>query len=90
MNDLDIINKMSSVQKISNDKVSFETILAEVPTLTYQDAMLYELYIFYNNSVISNEEREKLNNIITTLRHNYNVEMLKNLNYLDRDLKKSV
>jgi len=84
MADLEIINKMNKVEKVCPNKTSFEEIICQVPMLTYEDAMLYELYLSFNKDCIGDEERNKLKNIIETLKFNRMIDIKKNVDFLTR------
>lgn len=82
MSDSDIINRMSKIQKKDDERVTLEQIMSEVPMINYQTPLLYELYLYYNNHNIEDNERMKLENIISTLKYNQMTEIKKNLEYL--------
>ena len=86
MADLEIINRMSKIEKIKDDIVSLDQIISEIPYIDYKTPMLYELYLFYNKKSLSESEIEKLHKVINVMKHNQSQEMNKNLEYLSRDI----
>ena len=82
---MEIIDSILASPIEDPNKVSLDEIISQVPTLDYDQPLLYHLYMTYNHNLLTDEEREKLRATLNHLKHNMSVINQRNVSYMDRD-----
>jgi len=67
------------------DYISLETIVREVPLLTYETPLTYHLYINYNKHILTDEEIKKCMTAIKTLQERRTAINKKQMDYMDKN-----
>lgn len=87
MSDLDIINGITAEPERPTDHVSLEEIINSVPCMELNNPATYALYLHYNDKHLSNEEKDKVNNIIEKYKLERSAINKKNIEYMEKDKK---
>ena len=80
---MDIIETMR-MRKLNPDLYPLKQILADVPTLDYENPMLYALYLHHNKAKLTKDEIATVCETIDTLKHNRDVTDKINMAYMTR------
>ena len=82
--DMDIIDAMRT-RKMNPKLYSLEQIMCDVPMLSYENPLLYSLYLHHNKDALSDEDRAKVSETIETLKYNRDLINKINMDYMTRD-----
>jgi len=89
MTDSDLINAIASEPIRPPEHVSFEEIIANVPCMSKDNPALYSLYLHYNENHLDDSEIFKIESIIRKFQIERTNINKKNIEYMERDKKKS-
>tara|TARA_R110002020_G_scaffold100898_2_gene238227 strand:+ start:5227 stop:5532 length:306 start_codon:yes stop_codon:yes gene_type:complete len=80
-----IIDQITKEASKPLEYISLETIVREVPLLTYETPLTYHLYINYNKNILTDEEIRKCMTTIKTLQERKTKINNKQAEYMDKN-----
>ena len=89
MNDLDIINNITTEPERPPNHVSLEEIINGIPYMALNNPATFALYLHYNDKHLEDDEKKKVNNIIEKLKRERSAANKKNIEYMERDKDKN-
>lgn len=82
MSDFDTMNKVIS-QPAIDDLISLEHIISEIPTLHYEDPLLYILFMDYNKDKLTDDRKKLITSTIKKLKERERVINEKNIEFMN-------